>query len=47
MSHIFIGHSEKDLATVNQIIQDLEQAGYRTWYFERDVLHIAHLAHHV
>ena len=38
MNNIFISHSEKDLTAVNQIIQGLEQAGYRTWYFERDAL---------
>ena len=38
MSTIFVSHSEKDLTTVNEIISGLEQAGYLTWYFERDVL---------
>ena len=38
MSTIFVSHSEKDLGTVNEIIRGLEQAGYGTWYFERDVL---------
>lgn len=38
MGTVFISHSEKDLGTVNEIIRRLEQAGYRTWCFERDVL---------
>lgn len=38
MGTIFISHTEKDLPIVNQIIIGLEQAGYGTWYFERDVL---------
>jgi TIR domain len=35
---VFISHSEKDLGLVDEIIRGLEKAGYRTWYFERDVL---------
>jgi len=35
---VFISHSEKDLGLVDEIIRGLEQAGYHTWYFERDVL---------
>jgi len=38
MSTIFVSHSEKDLGIVNEIIRGLEQAGYGTWYFERDIL---------
>ncbi len=38
MGTIFVSHSEKDLGTVSEIIRGLEQAGYHTWYFERDVL---------
>jgi hypothetical protein len=35
---VFISHSEKDLGLVDEIIRGLQQAGYRTWYFERDIL---------
>lgn len=38
MGAIFISHSEKDLPIVSEIAGSLERAGYRTWYFERDVL---------
>ena len=38
MGTVFISHSEKDLGLVDEIIRGLEKAGYRTWYFERDVL---------
>ena len=38
MGTVFISHSEKDLGLVDEIIRGLEQAGYHTWYFERDVL---------
>jgi class 3 adenylate cyclase/tetratricopeptide (TPR) repeat protein/predicted transcriptional regulator len=38
MGPIFISHTEKDLTVVNEIINELEEAGYRTWYFERDTL---------
>jgi hypothetical protein len=38
MGHIFVSHSEKDLHAVNAIIMGLEDAGYQTWYFERDVV---------
>jgi len=38
MGPIFISHSEKDLALVNEMARGLEAAGYSTWYFERDVL---------
>jgi hypothetical protein len=38
MSHISISHVERDVALWQQITDDLESAGYSTWYFERDVL---------
>jgi class 3 adenylate cyclase len=38
MSRIFVSHTEKDLAVVNEIVKGLEDAGYPTWYFERDTL---------
>ncbi|PKN37434.1 MAG: hypothetical protein CVU62_10625 [Deltaproteobacteria bacterium HGW-Deltaproteobacteria-2] len=38
MSCIFLSHIEKDLPVMLDIAQGLEAAGYRTWYFERDVL---------
>ena len=38
MGTVFISHWEKDLGLVDEIIRGLEKAGYRTWYFERDVL---------
>jgi class 3 adenylate cyclase/tetratricopeptide (TPR) repeat protein len=38
MSHIFISHSERDLPVANEIIRGLEDSGYSTWYFERDVM---------
>jgi hypothetical protein len=38
MGPIFISHSEKDLHIVNEIIKSLEDAGYQTWYFKRDVV---------
>ena len=38
MGTVFISHSEKDLGLVDEIIRGLQQAGYRTWYFERDIL---------
>jgi hypothetical protein len=38
MGPIFISHSEKDLALVNEMARGLEAAGYSTWYFERDVV---------
>ena len=38
MSRIFLSHIEKDLPVMQEISQGLESAGYRTWYFERDVV---------
>jgi len=38
VSHIFLSHVERDLAIMEQIARELEAAGYKTWYFERDVL---------
>ena len=38
MSCIFLSHIEKDLPVMLEIAQELEAAGYRTRYFERDVL---------
>ena len=38
MGTVFISHSEKDLGLVDEIIRGLQQAGYPTWYFERDIL---------
>jgi class 3 adenylate cyclase/tetratricopeptide (TPR) repeat protein len=37
VGHIFLSHVEKDLAIMEQIAQGIETAGYKTWYFERDV----------
>jgi len=37
VGHIYLSHVEKDLAIMEQIAQGLENAGYKTWYFERDV----------
>ena len=37
MSLIFISHSEKDKDVMEEIARGLEDAGYSTWYFERDV----------
>lgn len=38
MSHIFISHSERDLPVATEIIRGLEDSGYSTWYFERDIV---------
>ena len=38
MGHIFISHSERDFGIVKEIANGLEVAGYRTFYFERDIL---------
>lgn len=38
MSHVFISHVEEDASIALQIAQGLEQAGYSTWYYERDSL---------
>ena len=38
MGLIFISHSEKDLPIANEIIKGLEDSGYSTWYFERDIV---------
>ena len=38
MGLIFISHSEKDLPIANEIIKGLEDSGYSTWYFERDIM---------
>jgi len=36
MGHILISHAENDFHIFNQIISVLENAGYQTWYFERN-----------
>jgi len=38
MGRIFISHSESDLPVANEIIRGLEDSGYSTWYFERDIV---------
>ena len=38
MSRIFLSHIGKDLPIMQEISQGLESSGYRTWYFERDVV---------
>lgn len=38
MGHVFLSHIEKDLPIMQEISEGLEAAGYRTWYFERDVV---------
>ena len=38
MSRIFLSHIGKDLPVMQEISQGLESSGYRTWYFERDVV---------
>lgn len=38
MGEIFLSHVEEDQALMLQVARGLETAGYRTWYFERDVL---------
>ncbi len=38
MSRIFLSHIEKDLPVMQEISEGLESSGYRTWYFERDVV---------
>ena len=36
MSHVFLSHVEEDFDVVLEIARGLEQAGYQTWYYERD-----------
>jgi len=38
MSHIFISHVEEDKEVVALLAQELEAAGYQTWYYTRDSL---------
>jgi TIR domain len=38
MSQVFISHVEEDTATVQELAVGLEQAGYTTWFYERDCL---------
>ena len=38
MGHVFVSHSEKDVAKVKEIVDGLECAGYPAWTFERDTL---------
>jgi hypothetical protein len=38
MSHVFISHVEEDGEIALEIARGLEEAGYNTWYFERDSL---------
>ena len=37
MATIFISHSQHDVAVVTAIARGMEQAGYHTWYSERDL----------
>ena len=36
MSQVFISHVEEDAATAQEHAVGLEQAGYTTWFYERD-----------
>ncbi len=38
MSRIFLSHVEEDLTAMQEFARGLEDRGYATWYFERDVL---------
>jgi hypothetical protein len=38
MSQVFISHVEEDAATAQELAVGLEQAGYTTWFYERDSL---------
>jgi class 3 adenylate cyclase/tetratricopeptide (TPR) repeat protein len=38
MSLIFLSHTEKDFPLAEEIARGLEDAGYSTWYYERDTL---------
>jgi len=38
MGNIFISHVISDEPLMREIGQGLEESGYTTWYFERDVL---------
>jgi TIR domain len=36
MSHVFISHVAEDAATARDLAGALEEAGYTTWFYERD-----------
>jgi hypothetical protein len=36
MSHVFISHVAEDAATTRELAGTLEEAGYTTWFYERD-----------
>jgi hypothetical protein len=38
MSQVFISHVEEDAAIAQELVVGLEQAGYTTWFYERDSL---------
>src|SRR5919202_2171865 len=38
MSYVFISHVEEDAATAQELAAGLEEAGYTTWFYERDSL---------
>src|SRR5919197_2093025 len=38
MSQVFISHVEEDAATARELAAGLEEAGYTTWFYERDSL---------
>src|SRR5262249_60005052 len=38
MRQVFISHVEEDKSSAEQIARGLEEAGYTTWYYERDSL---------
>ncbi|UCG43860.1 MAG: Vps62-related protein [candidate division WOR-3 bacterium] len=38
MSHIFISHAERDGQVANSLGTELEKAGFRVWFYERDSL---------
>jgi hypothetical protein len=38
MSQVFISHAAEDAATAQELAGALEQAGYTTWFYERDSL---------
>jgi TIR domain len=38
MSQVFISHVEEDAATAQDLAVGLEEAGYTTWFYERDSL---------
>ena len=38
MSLIFLSHTEKDFPVSEELARGLEEAGYSTWYYERDTI---------